>query len=802
MQPPPAPPHVKVEPEQQGQQQREEHEPAAAAGDDVVVTAVSTAAERDRAARASAIVLLDDGTHTQAVAYRLSAEERVRAQDDAILKELRDVLSSDRTLFGEKMHTARDLFQQMDRDGSGMIEADEFRVAFQRLGLGITPAQLEHLMGLMDRDGNGAVDYRELLDALDGAVQMHSSPEKAMMSEHEQRIATAQERRRQALEQLTKGREQLKNALGKSPVLETDDSTQSSPAQSQRPDRERDHDEEENAARRLNELLEAQAQAARQLEELQASVHQAEAEAANAKRSAQEWRESVAEAEEVAKSLGEEIQSRSDRIAELEREDAARLRQQAMDATDVAYRSPQKSGTDSAAAAVQANPPKSSVPSKHASVQAFSSELPSFKKAVDDERARYDDACAALKRKLAAEQSKDSKLRMAAERGQTLAEREVERLGQSCGKLADELGEIKGVHGELRGWVLELFELQQTEATRAMLLLQLECERRLAAANEATAAATSAAVAAKADSEKQGGLDELHSIVSELEVSKEVEIAALKAHFDAEQNSLTGALEVAAADLAAEKGKAVGLAAKVEAAEARAVEAETAAMDALQLAADAERMVSEAKQAEQAARDAETAAKASVEEASAAQRLSEVEAEVESKVASAATAEGKVMLSQVHELAGEIGSFLEKQKRFEEQREAANRAARAAGGGVESGATTEAVRAEMDKVNATLKAMHAAQATSQQAAVAAESSARAEAEARVQQEIAAAASELQEIRAAAVEASRELEQTKEKATVAETEMARVESDLERKTVRISPPICALALTTRKVSMCG
>jgi DNA repair exonuclease SbcCD ATPase subunit len=335
-----------------------------------------------------------------------------------------------------------------------------------------------------------------------------------------------------------------------------------------------------------------------------------------------------------------------------------------------------------------------------------------------------------------------------------------------------------------------------------MLLLQLECERRLAAANEATAAATSAAVAAKADSEKQGGLDELHSIVSELEVSKEVEIAALKAHFDAEQHSLTGALEVAAADLAAEKGKAVGLAAKVEAAEARAVEAETAAMDALQLAADAERMVSEAKQAEQAARDAETAAKASVEEASAAQRLSEVEAEVESKVASAATAEGKVMLSQVHELAGEIGSFLEKQKRFEEQREAANRAARAAGGGVESGATTEAVRAEMDKVNATLKAMHAAQATSQQAAVAAESSARAEAEARVQQEIAAAASELQEIRAAAVEASRELEQTKEKATVAETEMARVESELERKTVRISPPICALALTTRKVSMCG
>ena len=62
------------------------------------------------------------GTHTRAVAYRMTAEERVSAQDEAILEVLRDVLASDRTLFGKKMDSAADLFRQIDRDGNGRLE--------------------------------------------------------------------------------------------------------------------------------------------------------------------------------------------------------------------------------------------------------------------------------------------------------------------------------------------------------------------------------------------------------------------------------------------------------------------------------------------------------------------------------------------------------------------------------------------------------------------------------------------------------------------------------------------------------
>ncbi len=708
------------------------------------------------------------------------------------MQELRDVLASDRTLFGKKMHTARDLFDQMDRDGNGLVEVQELQTAFQRLGLGISAAQLDHLVGLIDADNNGTINYRELLDALDGAVQMHGSgsndvstgttemPEHAIGNSrhqaHEQLMTKAQERRRHALEQLTKGREQLKHALGEA-ASDPDGSPVSARPLAQEAGSQQKTAEETAASQRLGELLEAQSQAARKLEALQSSLLEVGTETENAKKTAQEWRKSAAEAEGVARTLENEIQNRSDRIAALEREYTARLRQEAMQASDGTHRSPHKSEVD-AAAAVQANPPKhNNTSNKHVAVQAFSSELPSFKKAVEDEKTRYDEACAALKRKLGAEQAKDSKLRMAAERGQTLAEREVERLGQRCGDLAKDVRTIRGVNGQLKDWVLEMFEMQQTEVTRSMLLLQLECERRVGSANEAAAAAKSAS--AKAESTEQDGLEDLRRVVAELEASKEVEIAALKSHFDAEQQSLAGALEVAAADLAAEKQKTSGLVEAAQSAESRAMEAEKAAMDALQLAAEAEKMVGKAKEAESTAWEAAATAQAKAQEAEDAARLSEVEAEVESKVASAATVEGKVMLSQVHELAGEIGTFLEKQKLFEEQRAHANQAARVAGSTI-GGATTESVRAEMDKVNATLQAMQAAQ--TQQAAT--DSLAKAQAETKVQKEIEAASTQLQELRAAEAEASRQLKQTQDEAAAAKLEAARLASDLDNKAARV------------------
>jgi len=426
-------------------------------------------------------------------------------------------------------------------------------------------------------------------------------------------------------------------------------------------------------------------------------------------------------------------------------------------------------------------------PSRSTGCQAFASELPSFKKSAEEERQRYDDKCEALKRKLASETGKEAKQRMAAERGQVLAQRDVKRLGERCVGLSGDVAEIQGVHTELRGWVEELFELQQTEATRAMLLLQLECERRLSEANERVAAADAraAGAGANASAAESEGLTTLRGIVSELEVSKEVEIAALRAHFDAEQSSMMGALEVAASELAEEQDRASEMASTLEAAEARALEAESAAMDALQLAADAELVVSEAKEAEQTAYQAAqvakqeaTAAFTTVESARDAQRLSEVEAEVEAKVADAAQAEGKVVLGQVHELASEIGSFLQKQRLFEEQRAAANAAAKEAGGSGGSGGVAS-VKAEMDRVNATLMQMQQQQAL----AVATGDAVAEAAELQLSGEVTAVSTQLTELQRAQGEAVDRLEATQKATLAAEAESKRLEAELQRKAER-------------------
>ena len=249
-----------------------------------------------------------------------------------------------------------------------------------------------------------------------------------------------------------------------------------------------------------------------------------------------------------------------------------------------------------------------------------------------------------------------------------------------CAQL-EEAGVLRGAHAELRGWVLELFELQQTEATRAMLLMQLECERRLEGVSAAQAAV------ADAQAEKQS-LDELRTIVADLEAAKEAEVASVHGQFESEQQSLNAALELAAHELESERLRAAELAERVDEADARAADAEAAAVEALQLAADAEKIVAEtreseaqamaqaeetvaaAKRAEADAKADSAAAEVAAEEAGAARRLAEVEADVEAEVASAATAEGRVVLGQVHELANEIGTFLERQRVFEEQRAA------------------------------------------------------------------------------------------------------------------------------------
>jgi hypothetical protein len=65
-------------------------------------------------------------------------------------------------------HQLFEWFLERDSDGSGTMEAEEFRHAIvNELGLGLTEPQVDELARALDRDANGNVCYNEILSALD-----------------------------------------------------------------------------------------------------------------------------------------------------------------------------------------------------------------------------------------------------------------------------------------------------------------------------------------------------------------------------------------------------------------------------------------------------------------------------------------------------------------------------------------------------------------------------------------------------------------------------------------------------------
>lgn len=54
-------------------------------------------------------------------------------------------------------------FQQSDSDGSGSIDEHEFRALLSRMSIIVTDAEAGELVGSIDTDGNGLIDFRELV---------------------------------------------------------------------------------------------------------------------------------------------------------------------------------------------------------------------------------------------------------------------------------------------------------------------------------------------------------------------------------------------------------------------------------------------------------------------------------------------------------------------------------------------------------------------------------------------------------------------------------------------------------------
>ena len=105
--------------------------------------------------------------HSAGAGVHLDSAARRQRQQAAAVQAIRQMISAHRHLFGEEITDATSLFRAIDTDRGGTIERAEFDRALARLGLGLSQAQLSELWGGLDRDGNGVLDYAELLAELD-----------------------------------------------------------------------------------------------------------------------------------------------------------------------------------------------------------------------------------------------------------------------------------------------------------------------------------------------------------------------------------------------------------------------------------------------------------------------------------------------------------------------------------------------------------------------------------------------------------------------------------------------------------
>uniref|UniRef100_A0A2P2N0X7 non-specific serine/threonine protein kinase n=1 Tax=Rhizophora mucronata TaxID=61149 RepID=A0A2P2N0X7_RHIMU len=65
----------------------------------------------------------------------------------------------------EEIKGLRQLFKNIDTDGSGTITYDELKAGLSRLGSKLTEAEIKQLMDAADVDKNGTIDYDEFITA-------------------------------------------------------------------------------------------------------------------------------------------------------------------------------------------------------------------------------------------------------------------------------------------------------------------------------------------------------------------------------------------------------------------------------------------------------------------------------------------------------------------------------------------------------------------------------------------------------------------------------------------------------------
>jgi hypothetical protein len=90
----------------------------------------------------------------------------------AIVRQLRDICTTKRKLFGTVIEDIEDLFDAIDVNGDGDLSVDEIQKGLKRLDLGLTTEQVNLLVAETDIDGNRSIDRNEFMDGIIRFAQM------------------------------------------------------------------------------------------------------------------------------------------------------------------------------------------------------------------------------------------------------------------------------------------------------------------------------------------------------------------------------------------------------------------------------------------------------------------------------------------------------------------------------------------------------------------------------------------------------------------------------------------------------
>ena len=72
-----------------------------------------------------------------------------------------------------------DVFKKIDGDGNGELDADEFRLAMQMLGLDLPRSQAKMVLDEFDEDGNGTIDVEEFINKMRELARSRRAEQKA-----------------------------------------------------------------------------------------------------------------------------------------------------------------------------------------------------------------------------------------------------------------------------------------------------------------------------------------------------------------------------------------------------------------------------------------------------------------------------------------------------------------------------------------------------------------------------------------------------------------------------------------------